>query len=109
MCNNQTEYLQHRSHFYVRFEPGTCVVDDELAVVSIIPRFDASVQVVYSSVFVLPSDISVAFLFISEPRLNGCWSDDDLAIGITLCEISFLLFRSTDEKINLQPSKNKEM
>lgn len=72
MCNNQIQYLQHRSHFKVRFEPGTCVVDDELAVVGIIPRFDASVHVMYSSVFVLPSETSVVFLFISEPCLNGC-------------------------------------
>lgn len=72
MCNNQIKYLQHRSHFKVRFEPGTCVVDDELAVVVIIPRFDASVHVMYSSVFVLPSDTSVAFLLKSEPHLKGC-------------------------------------
>lgn len=39
----------------MRFEPGICVVD-----VATIPRFDASVHVTYSSVFVLPSDISAA-------------------------------------------------
>lgn len=72
MNKNTTKHQQHRSHLSVRFEPGTCVVDDELAVVGIIPRFDASVHVMYSSVFVLPSDISVVFLFKSEPRLNGC-------------------------------------
>lgn len=38
------------------FQPGLCVVD----VAVIIPRFDASVHVTYSSVFVLPSDISAA-------------------------------------------------
>jgi len=43
-------------------KPGTCVVDDELVVVGgvLIPgvRFEVSVQVAYSSVFVLHSDIS---------------------------------------------------
>jgi len=43
-------------------KPGTCVVDDELVVVGgvLIPgvRFEVSVQVAYSSVFVLHSEIS---------------------------------------------------
>lgn len=50
----------------VAFKPGTCVVDDELVVVGgvLIPgvRFDVSVQVAYSSVFVLHSDTSVVLL-----------------------------------------------
>lgn len=43
-------------------KPGTCVVDDELVVVGgvLIPgvRFEVSVQVAYSSVFVLHSEMS---------------------------------------------------
>lgn len=29
----------------MEFEPGTCVVDDELALAGLVPRFDASVHV----------------------------------------------------------------
>lgn len=63
---HEHEHTQHEYGYeYVSDrgpKPGTCVVDDELVVVGgvLIPgvRFEVSVQVAYSSVFVLHSDIS---------------------------------------------------
>lgn len=40
--------LKHRNkthRIHIEFEPGTCVVDDELALGGFVPRFDASVHV----------------------------------------------------------------
>lgn len=73
--------MEHCKFLFVKCKPGGgggCVIDDDVAFADVVPRFDASVQVIYSSVFVLPSDMSVRNE--SECLENGCWSDDDLAI-----------------------------
>lgn len=57
--------------FLARFKPaGGCVIDNDVAFAVSVPRFDASVQVTYSSVFVLPSDTSVRI--DSYCLTNGC-------------------------------------